>query len=273
CEIDLLMMIKRYGSIEGSSLLPEQIVKEGVQSNISVRCLGGFSVSVGGEPIDLLRVKPRARTALRLLGMYGGRPVHRETLIEALWPFGSEEAGTRSLHVAISSLRQLLEPGVPRGTSSFLVREGDAYRLAIPEAGESDVLAFEEALVRGRASRAIQDYEDAITSFEKALELYSGDLLPEDGPVEWVITPRERYRSEATEAAQLLAEMNLELDRPETAIVASERGLRIDRFRDELWRLAFNAYERAGDQASAARARREYASVLRELGVAPVLGA
>src|SRR5205823_14511387 len=99
--------------------------------SVSIRCFGGFSIVIKGRPVDLTAIKPRARAVLRLLAVHTGNPVHREVLQTAFWPDADLETGARNLHVAVSSLRSWLEPGVGRGGSSFLLREGDAYRLAL----------------------------------------------------------------------------------------------------------------------------------------------
>ncbi|TMF41820.1 MAG: transcriptional regulator, partial [Chloroflexi bacterium] len=113
---------------------PENVIPIGVvrsAPSLSLRCFGGFSIAIKGRPVDLSAVKPRARAVLRLLAVHAGNPVHREVLQEAFWPDADAETGARNLHVAVSSLRSWLEPGVGRGGSSFLLREGDAYRLAL----------------------------------------------------------------------------------------------------------------------------------------------
>jgi two-component SAPR family response regulator len=97
--------------------------------------------------------------------------------------------------------------------------------------------------------------------------VYGGDLLPEEGPAEWVVDEREARRTAAASAAHGLAEVLLELGQPLAAATACERGLAIDRYDDDLWRLCAEAYDRAGDRAAAARARAKYARVLRDLGL------
>jgi DNA-binding SARP family transcriptional activator len=234
---------------------------------VRLRLLGQFSLEVGGHPVDLSAVKPRARTALRLLALHVPRPVHREVLCEALWPEADLESATRNLQVAVSSLRQTLEPGVGRGAHTLVVRDGDAYRLALPEGSDADLVAFEADVEAGRAAQAAGDRRAATEAFDRAIARYGGDLLPEDGPAEWVVGPRDRTRVDAADVAARLAGLALEDGDAEAARVAAERGLRVDRYRDDLWRRLVDAHRARGDQASAARAERDYALVLEELGV------
>jgi DNA-binding SARP family transcriptional activator len=235
--------------------------------SLSIRCFGGFSLAINGRPVDLIAVKPRVRAVLRLLAVHSGNPVHREVLQAAFWPDADIETGARNLHVAVSSLRSWLEPGVGRGGSSFVLREGDAYRLALPADAEVDLLQFSKALAAARVARLRSETDTAITAFRQALELYAGEVLPEDGPAEWAIEPRERFRAGALEAAQGLAELLLKHNEPEAAASACTTGLWVDRFHDPLWKLLIQARERAGDPIAASRARRDYAQVLEELGL------
>src|SRR5207248_1196230 len=92
--------------------------------------------------ISLAIAARRVRAVLRLLAVHAGNPVHREVLQTAFWPDADADTGARNLHVAVSSLRSWLEPGVGRGGSSLLLREGDAYRLTIQADAEVDLVQF-----------------------------------------------------------------------------------------------------------------------------------
>jgi len=234
---------------------------------VRLRILGQFSLEVDGRLIDLTTVKPRARLALRLLALHAPRPVHREVLCEALWPEADLESATRNLQVAVSSLRQWLEPGVPRGSHTLLVRDGDAYRLALPEGSDADLVSFAADVTLGRTSQAAGNRQAAGEAFERAMVRYGGEVLPEDGPAEWVVGSRDQARNDAADVAARLAGMALEDGDAEAACAAAERGLRADRYRDDLWRRLVDAHKARGDQAAAARVERDYALILKELGV------
>jgi DNA-binding SARP family transcriptional activator len=225
----------------------------------AVFCLGGLRLRLRGRESDLRAVTPRARTLLRLLALHEGRPVHREVLMEALWPGCDPVSGGRNLQVLVSSLRQALEPGRGRGDDTLIVRDGDAYRLALPERTEIDLTAFRRALAHGRAST---DPRLAAIAYTRALDLYVGELFPEEGPAEWVLEPREQLLEEAADAARGLAEALLALGDPLAAARACRRGLALDRRDAALWRLCVAAYEAAGEPLSAARARERQSRAL-----------
>jgi DNA-binding SARP family transcriptional activator len=260
----------RIASFATSPAPPENVIQINpgkTVPSLTIRCFGGFAIAIKGRPVDLGSIKPRVREVLRLLAVHAGNAVHREVLQFAFWPDADSETGGRNLHVAVSSLRQLLEPGVIRGGSSFLVRDGDAYRLVLPADADVDLLQFSRALAAGRVARLRGESDKAISHFRQTLDLYGGDLLAEDGPAEWVVEARERYRANALEAAQCLAEILMKRNDPAGAAQACSTGLWIDRLHDPLWRLLIEAREQAGDSVAASRARRDYARVMEELGL------
>jgi serine/threonine-protein kinase PknK len=234
-------------------------------TDVEVRTLGGFSLQVGGRPVSLEGAKPRVRSLLRLLAMHAGTPVHREVIQDALWPEVDAAAGARSLHVALSALRRWLDDVAPPLGGGLVERDGDAYRLAVP-ATAVDVGSFEQSLALAGAARARG--EAVGPSLSAALELYRGDLLPEEGPADWVVGRRDHLRVAAVEAAQRLAEECLLTGNPGSAARACRVGLELDRYQDALWRMLIEAREVAGDAGAASRDRREYAALLADLGVA-----
>lgn len=238
-----------------------------VSAPISIRCFGPVEVLVGGAALDLGVIKPRVRSLLRVLALHAGRPVHRDRLVDWLWPAeGDSRVGTRNLQVAVSSLRQVLEPGVARGAATVVVREGDTYRLHLPD-GAFDLVDFDRWITAGREAVVAGDVPLAVDVLDRALGLYRGELLADEGIAEWVLAERDRLQVAAGDASQLRAELLLDSGRPGDAVAEAERGLRIDQYRDALWRLLIRAGESAGDPASARRNQERYQAVLRELGL------
>jgi DNA-binding SARP family transcriptional activator len=234
---------------------------------LTMHCFGPLVAHLDGAALDLASIKPRVRSLLRVLALHGGQPVHRDRLVDGLWPNETDSrVGTRNLQVAISSLRQLLEPGVARGGATILMRDGDNYRLRL-EPGAVDLVEFDEALAAARKAKVAGDVEGATAAFGRALDLYRGELLADEGAAEWVVAERDRYRLAAADASQTRAELLLAGGDPAGAASEADRGLRIDQYRDALWRLLIAAGEQAGDRAAARRNQERYDAVLRDLGV------
>ncbi|HUG30917.1 MAG TPA: BTAD domain-containing putative transcriptional regulator [Candidatus Limnocylindria bacterium] len=252
---------------------PQAALAAAGPSALDVRAFGGFAVEASGRPVPLDKVKPRARAVLRFLAVRPGTAIHREVIQEALWPDVDSPTGARSLHVAVSALRGLFAEAMGGDSTRLIAREGDAYRLAV-EPDQVDVGRFERHMARARAARNGAGEAGAGTAdFASALDLYHGDLLPQDGPAEWAVERREHFRRDAVEAATIVAEDAFVTGDLDEAIRVCRRGLELDRFHDPLWRVLIAARDQAGDAGAASRDRREYASILEGLGLSPELAA
>ncbi|MCB5168501.1 winged helix-turn-helix domain-containing protein [Streptomyces bambusae] len=238
-----------------------------VAAPLSLRCFRRYEATVAGRPLDWSRTRPRVRALARLLSVHAGRPVHREELMAALWPESPPHSAGRGLQVAVSALRTFLEPGLDRGRAQVLVRSGEAYMLVLAAGGSCDVQRFEAAAEEGQRAAAQGDAVRAVAALERALRLYTGELLPEDGPAEWVVPIRERYRTQAVQAAHTLAVVELSRGQAESAVTAASHALSLDPFQDAVWRLLIAAHRRAGDPVAARHAERRHARMLDTLGV------
>lgn len=251
-------------------LLEPEIGIEAVRESVpplAVRCFGRFEMSVAGREPALHQVRPRAREVLRLLSVQAGRPVHREVLLAALWPELDTRAATHNLHVAVSTLRTCLEPGIPRGASSLVLRRGEHYQLAHPPGTRCDLTSFDLAVSEAVALRSAGDLHGTRAALQRSLEHYRGDVLPEDGPAEWVVTVRDAYRMRAGDVAGELAELHLALGEHDAAARAARRSIELSPWRDPSWRTLQVACRAAGDLAAAERARADYRAMLAGLGV------
>jgi DNA-binding SARP family transcriptional activator len=228
---------------------------------IALRCLGGFSLATRGIDVPWRQLRPRVRALLMLLAMNHGRQLHREQIIDALWPDAALASGIRSLQVAVSSIRQCLNAGGI--TEDALRRHGDTYALELPAA--SDQLADFQRLAHA-ATRAPRP--KALQLRLAALDRYAGDLLPEVGPAEWVVEERTRLRLLAAEVGSEAARDALAADDLRTALEAGRRSVALDPYHDSSWELIVEICERIGDHSAAAVALREQARVWVDLGLA-----
>jgi DNA-binding SARP family transcriptional activator/energy-coupling factor transporter ATP-binding protein EcfA2 len=227
---------------------------------MTLRCLGRFSLAAGGVDLPWRNLRPRVRSLLMFIAMNHGRQLHREQLIEALWPDATLASGIRCLQVAVSSIRQCLSMGGI--TEDALRRHGDAYALELPAV--SDQLADFERLAHA-ATRAPRP--EALQLRLAATDLYAGDLLPEVGSAEWVVEDRARLKLQAAEVALEAARDALTTNDLHTALDAARRSVSLDAYRDSSWELIVEICERLNDHSAAAVARREQARVWVDLGL------
>src|SRR4051794_37851919 len=148
----------------------------GKREAVRVWMLGGFRVSVGSRtiPQDAWRLR-KAAALVKLLVLAPGYRMHREQAMDLLWPEASRRAASNNLRSTLHTARNVLDPSMG---SRYLASEDEALVLC-PE-GELwvDVDAFEQAAARARRVK------DPATH-RAALDLYMGNLLPEDRYEEW----------------------------------------------------------------------------------------
>lgn len=231
---------------------------------VALRCLGGFSLRVTSGEVGWSELRPRVRALLLRLALQHGRPIHREQLVDELWPDASLASGVRSLQVAVSAVRQCL--AAAGLGEDCLPRQGDAYALDLP--GVDDQVAHFEQLARQSArEQAAGQSAPALRSGLAALDHYAGDLLPEVGPAEWVVGERERLRLLAATTAAEAARVALQLGELAAGVRAAQRSVALDPYHDSSWALLIELCQRLGDHSAAAVARRAQARVRADLGV------
>jgi DNA-binding SARP family transcriptional activator len=170
--------------------LPACTAVAGEAEALIIQMLGGFAISVGPHPIDESAWHLRkTRSLLKFLALAPQRRVHREQIMDVLWPEQDADAAANNLHKTMYMARRILEPGLPRnGNSSYLQLRRDFVALTLPAGSWIDVDAFQ------LAAQAARLQHEAL-AYEEALRLYTGDLLPEDRSEDWVFGPREDLRA------------------------------------------------------------------------------
>src|SRR5215217_8425372 len=161
----------------------------GVSEAVRVRMLGGFSVSVGAKIIEEGEWRLRKAAGLvKLLALEPGHRMHREQLMEVLWPDLDEKAQANNLRYALHHARRTLAlASDPDRASRLLALRGELIELGAEGSLAVDVEAFEEAARTARGSRDVGAYR-------VALALYAGDLLLQDPYEAWAEERREGLR-------------------------------------------------------------------------------
>ena len=142
--------------------------------DVSIKLLGGFAVVAGGEPLTDARWRLRkGRDLVKLLALAPGHRLHREQLMDALWPNGDPVAAANNLNQVVHAARRVL------GADRIELRD-ELFTLHVGV----DVDDFE--LAAAHAHRA-----GSPTAYRAALSLYGGELLPENRYDDWALARRE----------------------------------------------------------------------------------
>src|SRR5215218_9270210 len=164
----------------------------GAPQTLRIWLLGGFRVSGGsrsiGEQVWHLR---KSGSLLKVLALAEGHRLHREEVMEMLWSDLTPKAALNSLHQILHVARRTLEPSALArsscAASRYLRLRGEQLTLCPDSPLWVDVEAFEEAAVTAR--RALEP-----AAYRAAIDLYSGELLPQDRYEAWAEERRAQLR-------------------------------------------------------------------------------
>ena len=221
----------------------------GVAGDLRIFVLGGLRAEVGGRPVaeDAWR-RSGAAALVKLLAVTPGHRMHREQLIDILWPGLDLVAGTRRLSKALYFARRALAGGQVRLRDDLLSLEADDLWV--------DVDAFEEAAERGDT--------------EQALALYAGDLLPENRFEQWAELRRVQLRARVV---RLLLDQGTDRESRgdrHGAVASFERLIGIDPVHEEAHARLMRLAASEGQRHAAVRWYGRIVESLREeLGVEP----
>jgi DNA-binding SARP family transcriptional activator len=150
---------------------------------VRIELLGGFRLWVGPRVIQEDRWRLRkARSLLKLLSLSPGHRLHREQVMDALWPDLKPRSAANNLHQILHTARRAFEPSAlasGSASSGYLLLRDEHLTLCPDSLVWVDVDAFQEAAAIARHAMEPQ-------AFRVAMDLYAGELLPEDRYENWV---------------------------------------------------------------------------------------
>jgi DNA-binding SARP family transcriptional activator len=224
--------------------------------DIRIGLFGGFRVEVDRRAIPeeaWRQRKPAA--AVKLLALAPRHKLHREQMMDALWPELQPAAAAANLRKALHHARRLAE-----STTGESLIESTGELVALSAEGLwVDVDEFRSTADRARRSGDPDVYVEAI-------ELYREGLLPDDRYEDWAIGPRDDLQLEYV--ALLEEEAALLESRGDVAGATRAVNLLIaaDPLREEAHVRLMRLYALAGRRADAMR---EYEHLREALGREP----
>ncbi|MGD1994581.1 MAG: BTAD domain-containing putative transcriptional regulator [Anaerolineae bacterium] len=237
---------------------------------LRIQTLGGFRVWRDGVEIEPgAWRREKALHLFQFLVTARGKYLHKEQIIDRLWPELDGETGDRDFRVALNAVNKAIEPERrPRAEPRFIRRYGLTYGLNVEEI-EVDADDFEDQVTAG--NRALpNEAETAIAHYQSALALYGGSYLPERRYEDWISAERERLQLLVLTTMATLAELMLERSPPESIRLA-QLVLTIDPVWESAYRVQMRAYIAQGNRPLALRTYRQCRRVLEEeFGVDPL---
>ncbi|HEX6507216.1 MAG TPA: BTAD domain-containing putative transcriptional regulator, partial [Chloroflexota bacterium] len=173
----------------------------------------------------------------KLLFTSRGQRYPKDILLEELWPEADPEVAANRLRVAIHELRKVLgEGGRKEKSIAHIAQQEGSYYFDTGVQSWSDVEAFEEHLQQARALMTDGRVEEALHEYRRAEVLYQGDYLRDDPFFEWTVSTRERMREAHLSALSEAARIHAQVGAPEEAASFCRKILRVEPWREEVYR-------------------------------------
>ena len=209
--------------------------------------LGGFTLRRGSWDVEDSAWDRRvAERLVHYLLVKRGSLVPDDLLLEAFWPDTAHESARRSLKVAVSCARAVLD--VPDAPSAIVSTQGTlGLRL---RAGDSvDVDLFEHAAREGLAGEG----GERRRLLERAAGLWTGEPLPEERYSDWAIAWRESLLARYADVLRGLVGACHEEGDHAAATQAARSLVEVDGLDESAHRDLIRAYARSGRRAHALR--------------------
>ena len=234
------------------------------RSFVHIHLLGGFRVERDGSPVaDRAWQRRSGKALVKMLAATSEHRLHRDVLIDRLWPDAGSAAGGNSLHQALLAMRRVLDPPRSATRRESCVRLVGDMVVLVTDSVSIDVDTFETLATQGLRARGIGELTAAV-------DAYGGDLLPEDLYEDWADGRREALARLHIEALLALSDV---LERQGTlfaAIERAEQALVVDPVREDAHRQLIRLFALSGRRDQALRQYQQCREVLaEELGVDP----
>jgi serine/threonine-protein kinase len=205
---------------------------------LELRTFGGFALCHPQQrDAQPLQAQSKRLALLAYLALATPRGFHRrDTLLAMFWPESDESRARQALRQALYVLRNELGEGV-------VLNRGEEEIGLNWEMLWCDAAAFDQAVKVGE--------------YERALDIYQGDLLPgvhvTEAPefVRFIDDTRARYRQEAAAAAWNLAVRSGESNDAVSAVRWARRAVAIEPHEEERLRTVITKLDQLGDRTAA----------------------
>ena len=148
--------------------------------SVRVRLMGAFSVEVDGRIADQGHFQRRSAAAVvKMLALAPNHRMHREQIMDSLWPTFPLHDAANQLHKAAHYARRAT------GATDCVTLRNEMVTPFGARIVTVDVRSFESA-----ASAALASGEPR--AVDAALDAWAGDLLPDDPYAPWAFQPRQR---------------------------------------------------------------------------------
>lgn len=218
----------------------------GPRREVRIQTMGGFRVTVGGEPVPSNAWGSRqARLVCKRLAVSVDRAVTRDELTELLWPDEPDPARRSArLSVVLSNVRRVLGGGIEA--------DRDAVRLDL-DAVDLDLVPLQAAIAAGDDTAVVARS--------------TGPVLPEDAYEDWAIDARQQLGAATASSRRRLATSAAALEQWDEVADHARAMLEVDEFDERADELLVRALVAGGRHGEARVVADRYRASMAELGI------
>lgn len=192
-----------------------------------VQTFGSFEVYRGFQQVTRHEwQREKARQLFQFFLTYRGSLFHKEEICDRLWDGLNPDSADRDFKVALNVLSAALEPNrTGRGTTSFIIRQGNLYGLTSHPMLYIDRDIFVQKIREAEQTRDNHRIRQLLSS---ALQLYKGAYLEESRYELWCDDERERLRLLYLQAATRYSQLCIESEEYDESIQTCDRILQVE---------------------------------------------
>jgi DNA-binding SARP family transcriptional activator len=233
---------------------------------LRIETLGGFNVFKDGFPLnekDWTGSQPK--NLLKAIVAVGQeKRVHKEVLIDALWPDSKAEAAEKTFKTALHRLRKAIEP-VMKNSPGFLyvhLKEKKVYLDS--ELCTVDAWEFLSLVKEGQELQNKGNNEAAISAYRKAIGLYKGTFLPRDLYASWADSKRHELKQQYVDLLLTSAKIEETRGSLTKAITLYEKAIREDPYLELTYQRLMTLYFDRGKRNEALKVYEKCKKAMRE---------
>lgn len=216
---------------------------------VAALVLGPFEVNVGGKRVQGWGGQ-KNRALFQYLLLHPDRPVHREVLMELLWPGHTYTSARNNLNVCIYGVRHALQTGSQ--ACRFVLYRDSCYALDPGVTWRVDRTRFLSLVAAARAASG-REAGRAIELYVEASRLYRGPLFEDDLNCDWFASERRMLHELYLQSLGELGDLYLAERDFGAATDMARRVLGEDVCRESAHRLLMRCYSLQNQRSLVAR--------------------
>lgn len=214
---------------------------------IRINTLGEFTVLVDKTPMDKSVFEgSKPISLLKAILLNGYTDIHKEILIDALWPDVSPASGNKNFKINLHRLRKALEPDPVKAFGYTYVIQKAARISLDTDLISLDTDEFLDLETKATDLELVNTREQTLAYYSRAAEIYRGDYFADDPYLEWIGHRREWFRSKHITILEKKALLHEDLNQWQEAMETWRTIIQTDPTLEEAYQNMMILYADAG---------------------------